>query len=258
MFGFLPVIARAFSGRSLKRSRYHHAICEHKPRRSKRKRPTQVYRDPEVVSHYASLNYLTPCERLLFDTYIKPGRRFSTSGSVEGARPRISRSKASRYVGVDYSEEMIKTCRNKFPQLEFEVADASDLSGIFRRFVRCDRHLLQWYGLPGSGRAAVAMPAGMRASSSKAEECSYFRLTIRVLFCCVPAGTATVCVLLPANGFRGRACSSAACWAYYGGEGGAFIFACAGGVGGADRGAFPKARFLAGRRLRIRSRARRT
>ena len=38
--------------------------------------------------------------------------------------------KASRYVGVDYSEEMVRTCRNKFPGLEFMVADASDLSAF--------------------------------------------------------------------------------------------------------------------------------
>lgn len=35
---------------------------------------------------------------------------------------------ASRYVGVDYSEEMIRACRSRFPHLEFSVADASDLA----------------------------------------------------------------------------------------------------------------------------------
>lgn len=33
----------------------------------------QVYSAPPVVSYYASLDYLTPCERLLFDGYIKSG-----------------------------------------------------------------------------------------------------------------------------------------------------------------------------------------
>ena len=38
--------------------------------------------------------------------------------------------KAARYVGVDYSEEMVQSCRRKFPELEFQVCDASDLSGF--------------------------------------------------------------------------------------------------------------------------------
>ncbi len=90
----------------------------------------QVYRDPDVVSHYAGLNYLTPCELLLFETYIKPGMEILDIGVGGGRTTSYLSDKASRYVGVDYSAEMIKTCRNKFPHLEFEVADASDLSGF--------------------------------------------------------------------------------------------------------------------------------
>jgi ubiquinone/menaquinone biosynthesis C-methylase UbiE len=88
----------------------------------------QVYRDPQVVSHYASLDYLTACERHLFDTYLTPGTAILDMG-VGGGRttPYLSR-KASRYVGLDYSEEMIRLCGAKFPQLEFLVADASNLS----------------------------------------------------------------------------------------------------------------------------------
>jgi SAM-dependent methyltransferase len=35
---------------------------------------------------------------------------------------------ASSYVGVDYAEEMIRVCRGKYPSLQFEMADAADLS----------------------------------------------------------------------------------------------------------------------------------
>src|SRR5260221_405642 len=90
----------------------------------------QVYRDPEVVSHYAALSYLTPCEHLLFETYVKPGMKILDIGVGGGRTTAYLSDKASRYIGVDYSAEMIKTCRNKFPKLEFEVADASDLSGF--------------------------------------------------------------------------------------------------------------------------------
>jgi ubiquinone/menaquinone biosynthesis C-methylase UbiE len=88
----------------------------------------RTYLVPEVASHYAALNYLTPCEQLLFRTYVKPGMAVLDLG-VGGGRttPYLSRI-AARYVGVDYSEAMVRACRRKFPTLDFVLADASDLS----------------------------------------------------------------------------------------------------------------------------------
>ena len=88
----------------------------------------RVYTNPEVASHYASLNYLTPCETLLFDSLLKPGMVILDIG-VGGGRttPRLSKG-AARYAGIDYSEEMIRICRGKFPKQEFFLAGASDLS----------------------------------------------------------------------------------------------------------------------------------
>lgn len=87
----------------------------------------QIYDTPEIVAHYASLDYLTPCERLLFDTYI-PNRGAVLDLGVGGGRttPYLA-AKASRYVGVDYAPAMVQACREKFPELEFTVADAADL-----------------------------------------------------------------------------------------------------------------------------------
>lgn len=88
----------------------------------------KVYSAPDIVSRYAGMYSLSACEQLLFDTYLRPGMAILDLG-VGGGRttPFLSRS-ASRYVGVDYSEEMIRACRAKFPHLQFAVADASDLS----------------------------------------------------------------------------------------------------------------------------------
>jgi ubiquinone/menaquinone biosynthesis C-methylase UbiE len=88
------------------------------------------YNSPEVASHYAALDYLTPCERLLFDQYLGPGVDILDLG-VGGGRltPHLS-SIAGRYVGADYAAEMVAACRKKFPQLEFEVANAADLSSF--------------------------------------------------------------------------------------------------------------------------------
>lgn len=88
----------------------------------------QTYGSPAVTSHYASLQYLTPCERLLFDSYIKPGSNILDLG-VGGGRttPYLARQ-AKHYVGADYAASMVQACQAKFPGLEFVVADASDLS----------------------------------------------------------------------------------------------------------------------------------
>jgi SAM-dependent methyltransferase len=87
-----------------------------------------VYNAPDVVTHYAGLDYLTPAEQLLFETHIKPGT-FVLDLGVGGGRTTPYLSKiASTYVGMDYSEEMIRACRTKFPKLQFKVQDAADLS----------------------------------------------------------------------------------------------------------------------------------
>jgi SAM-dependent methyltransferase len=90
----------------------------------------RTYRVPEVASHYAALNYLTPCEQLLFRTYIKPGMAVLDLGVGGGRTTSYLSGIASRYVGVDYSEAMIHACRRKFPDTDFVLADASDLSAF--------------------------------------------------------------------------------------------------------------------------------
>ncbi len=87
-----------------------------------------TYNRPEVAEYYAALDYLTPCEELLFDTYLKPDMAILDIGVGGGRTTPYLSSVAGRYVGVDYASEMIARCRKKFPQLEFEVGDAADLS----------------------------------------------------------------------------------------------------------------------------------
>ena len=48
-----------------------------------------VYRAPEIVAHFAALNNLTACERLLFETHIKPGAALLDLG-VGGAYNALS------------------------------------------------------------------------------------------------------------------------------------------------------------------------
>jgi SAM-dependent methyltransferase len=87
-----------------------------------------VYRNAEVVAEYAASNYLTSAEQLLFEEYIRPRSAILDLGVGGGRTTPYLSGCASRYVGIDFSEEMIEACRAKFPKLQFEVADASDLS----------------------------------------------------------------------------------------------------------------------------------
>src|SRR5580704_5064508 len=90
----------------------------------------QVYSAPPVVSYYASLDYLTPCEQLLFDGCIKSGSSILDLGVGGGRTTAYLAARAAHYIGLDYSEAMIKACQTKFPHLEFRVADAADLSAF--------------------------------------------------------------------------------------------------------------------------------
>jgi len=89
-----------------------------------------VYHSEEVAEYYASLNYLTAAERSLFEKFLRKGMEILDLGVGGGrATPYLS-SIANRYLGVDYSSAMIDACKKKFPELDFEVAAAEDLSKL--------------------------------------------------------------------------------------------------------------------------------
>jgi SAM-dependent methyltransferase len=93
-----------------------------------------VFRAAETVAYYAALNDLTPAERVLFETHLKPGFAVLHLGVGGGRTTPYLSSLASHYIGVDYSEEMIRACRARYPALRFEVADAADLSLFANEF----------------------------------------------------------------------------------------------------------------------------
>jgi len=87
-----------------------------------------VYNRSEVAAYYASLDYLSPCEQALFAEFLKPGDAILDLGVGGGRTTPYLSPLASRYVGVDYAPNMVAACREKFPQLEFLVADATNLA----------------------------------------------------------------------------------------------------------------------------------
>lgn len=85
----------------------------------------EIYSDAQVVAHYAHWSDLGGCERLLFETWLRPGMS-SLDFCVGRTTPYLSQ-RASRYGGVDYCEGMIRLCRSKFPQVEaLRLAGSSD------------------------------------------------------------------------------------------------------------------------------------
>jgi ubiquinone/menaquinone biosynthesis C-methylase UbiE len=87
-----------------------------------------AYNSAEVAAYYAALHYLTPCERVLFDEYLREGMAILDLGVGGGRTTPYLSARAKRYVGLDYAPKMIAMCREKFPQLEFYIASADDLS----------------------------------------------------------------------------------------------------------------------------------
>jgi ubiquinone/menaquinone biosynthesis C-methylase UbiE len=91
----------------------------------------EVYNSDEVASHYAGLDYLTPCERFLFKIYLQEGMAILDLGVGGGRTTSYLSNLASRYIGVDYATTMIEQCRRRFPHLDFRVAEGSRLT-MFR------------------------------------------------------------------------------------------------------------------------------
>lgn len=89
-----------------------------------------AYNDPNVAAHYAGLQYLSNCERLLFDRYLRKDMSILDLGVGGGRTTPYLANIASSYVGADYSHEMIRSCSEKFPELKFMVVDAADLSAF--------------------------------------------------------------------------------------------------------------------------------
>lgn len=86
------------------------------------------YESDEVVSYYARQRQLQPAESWLFARHVRPGLAILDIG-VGGGRttPYLARD-ARRYVGADYSQPMVETCRARFPALEFYHCDATDMT----------------------------------------------------------------------------------------------------------------------------------
>src|SRR5206468_7672141 len=80
------------------------------------------------VSYYPETTQLQPAERELFNKPLSPNISILDIG-VGGGRTTPYLAELSRhYVGIDYSEEMVRACRSRYPGQRFELCDASNLT----------------------------------------------------------------------------------------------------------------------------------
>jgi SAM-dependent methyltransferase len=93
----------------------------------------EVFNRPDVVNEYAMHEALQPAEALAFERYVAAGVAVLDVGVGAGRTTPYLSSKASRYVGVDYSERMIEACRRKYRSLEFKCIDAREMRAFHAR-----------------------------------------------------------------------------------------------------------------------------
>jgi SAM-dependent methyltransferase len=86
------------------------------------------YRTPSVVSYYAEATQLQPAEHELFSKHLQPSISILDIGVGGGRTTPYLAELAHHYVGIDYSEEMVRACRSRYPSQRFELCDASNLT----------------------------------------------------------------------------------------------------------------------------------
>lgn len=89
----------------------------------------RAYRDPSVVAHYDH-DELRAAEEHLFERFVPKGGAVLDLGVGAGRTTPHLAARAKRYVGLDYSDAMIARCREKYPEQEFVLGDAADLSAF--------------------------------------------------------------------------------------------------------------------------------
>jgi SAM-dependent methyltransferase len=82
---------------------------------------------PSIVDSYTKRDGLFISETYVFEKYFLHGSAVLDLGVGTGRTTPYLSSRASRYVGVDFSEGMVDVFRRKFPFLEIYCDDASDL-----------------------------------------------------------------------------------------------------------------------------------
>jgi SAM-dependent methyltransferase len=90
-------------------------------------RTFEAYRQRGTVDYYDELSGLQEAEQRLFEDYVGGATAVLDIGVGAGRTTPHLAGRAARYVGLDYSEAMVRRCHAKFPQLRFVTQDATAL-----------------------------------------------------------------------------------------------------------------------------------
>jgi len=89
----------------------------------------EAWNTPEMARIYGPLKNLTAPERKILDTIfprLKDAKMLDIG--VGGGRTTLHFAPlVKEYIGIDYSERMIKACQSRFPNLTFSVMDVRDM-----------------------------------------------------------------------------------------------------------------------------------
>lgn len=92
----------------------------------------RTYADPDVAHQYLAESEIQPAEGAILDRIgHEVGRGLILDLGVGAGRTVPHLLKLSeRYVGIDYSAEMVAICRKKYPGVDFRVGDARHLDDV--------------------------------------------------------------------------------------------------------------------------------
>jgi ubiquinone/menaquinone biosynthesis C-methylase UbiE len=88
-----------------------------------------IYEDQRTARHYGGMAGLSPAEgaALALVADVCRGTRILDLGVGGGRTTPYLLSMSSDYTGVDYADAMVRTCREKYPGVRFELGDAREL-----------------------------------------------------------------------------------------------------------------------------------
>src|SRR6478735_3748230 len=89
-----------------------------------------VYESGDIVKEFTELEGLFPCEEHFFERFVPAGKAVLDLGVGAGRTVPYLHERAAKYVGVDYSQNMVDACRLRFPDTDVRLMDASDLSAF--------------------------------------------------------------------------------------------------------------------------------
>jgi ubiquinone/menaquinone biosynthesis C-methylase UbiE len=93
-----------------------------------------VYRDCSIANKYKESVYLDKPEIAFFYKFENKlkAMKMLDIGVGGGRTTHYFAHRVKSYVGIDYSENMVKVCQNRFPDLDFFTCDARNM-GIFQK-----------------------------------------------------------------------------------------------------------------------------